>query len=314
MRSLTKQGVIVIGELNVDLVVTGLTEPARMGAEIIATNFELTLGSASAIFACGVAKLGHPVTFISQVGADEFGKFCLVALRAAGVPTANILRDRSIRTGVTISLSTPEDRALVTYPGAIASLNYGQVKMALLKGQRHLHMTSYFLQTGLRPAFPQIFREARRMGLTTSFDPNFDPELSWGGGISEVLAETDVLFLNESEAFQLTRARSLQHALKALGQRVPYAVIKLGPKGALAIKGGELTSAPGFKVEPLDTTGAGDSFAAGFISTFLRGASLAECLRAGNACGALSTLKAGGTNGQPDSRALKTFLKAQRAA
>ena len=172
-------------------------------------------------------------------------------------------------------------------------------------------MTSYFLQNGLRPSFPQIFREAKHMGLTTSFDPNSDPEREWGRGINEVLAQTDVLFLNETEARELTRARSVRGALKILAQAVPCAVIKLGPRGAVAIKDGEVASAPGFKVEALDTTGAGDSFAAGFVSTYLRGHSLADCLRAGNACGALSTLKAGGTAGQPDARALKAFLKTQ---
>ena len=313
-RSLTKGGVVVIGELNVDMVATGLAGPPRMGAEVIAADFELALGSASAIFACGVAKLGHDVTFISQVGRDDFGEFCLDELRATGVPTDKVSRDGGVKTGVTISLSTRRDRALVTYPGAIASFNYGQLKMSLLKGQRHLHMTSYFLQSGLRPSFPQIFQEAKRMGLTTSFDPNSDPEQVWGEEINEVLAQTDVLFLNETEARQLTRARGVRGALKILGQSVPCAVIKLGPKGALAIKDGEVASAPGFKVEALDTTGAGDSFAAGFVSAYLRGGSLADCLRAGNACGALSTLKAGGTAGQPNNRTLKTFLNARRAA
>jgi sugar/nucleoside kinase (ribokinase family) len=308
---LNNGGVVVIGELNVDLVATGLAGPPRLGAEIVAADFELTLGSASAIFACGVAKLGHSVTFISQVGRDDFGEFCLKALRAARVPTDNVLIDKRVKTGVTISLSTRTDRALVTYPGAIASFNYGQLKMAQLKGQRHLHMTSYFLQEGLRPSFPQIFREAKRTGLTTSFDPNSDPEQAWGGGINEVLAQTDVLFLNETEAREWTRARGVRRALKILGQAVPCAVIKLGRKGAVAIKDGEVVSAPGFKVEALDTTGAGDCFAAGFVSTYLRGRSLAECLRAGNACGALSTLKAGGTAGQPDARTLKAFLKAE---
>ena len=151
------------------------------------------------------------------------------------------------------------------------------------------------------------------MGLTTSFDPNSDPEHSWDTDISGVLAETDILFLNQSEAFQLARTRSAKSALKILGQLVTCAVIKLGAQGSVAIKGGEIASAPGFQVEPLDTTGAGDSFDAGFISTHLRGESLRECLRAGNACGALSTLKAGGTGGQPDSRTLKKFLKAQGA-
>ena len=310
-RSLNSGGVVVIGELNVDMVATGLAGPPRLGAEITAADFELTLGSASAIFACGVAKLGNKVTFISQVGRDDFGEFCLNALRAAGVPTDNVAPGAGVKTGVTISLSTRRDRALVTYPGAIASFNYGQVKMAQLKGERHLHMTSYFLQEGLRPSFPQIFRQAKRMGLTTSFDPNSDPEREWGRAINEVLAQTDVLFLNETEARQLTRTRGVQSAIKILGQFVPCAVIKLGPRGAVAIKDGEVVSAPGFKVEAVDTTGAGDCFAAGFVSTYLRGRSLAECLRAGNACGALSTLKAGGTAGQPDSRSLKSFLKAQ---
>src|ERR1044071_437432 len=112
-RSLNNGGVVVIGELNVDMVATGLAGPPRMGAEIMAAGFELTLGSASAIFACGVAKLGHKGTFISTVGRDDLGQFCLNALRAARVPTDNVQLDASVKTGVTISLSTRSDRALV---------------------------------------------------------------------------------------------------------------------------------------------------------------------------------------------------------
>src|SRR6266496_3366200 len=105
-------GVIVIGELNIDAVACGLSEVPKMGVEILASDFRLTLGSASAIFACGVAKLGHKVTFIAKVGSDDFGKFCLGALREAGVSTRHVSRDEDLRTGVTISLSTPKDRAL----------------------------------------------------------------------------------------------------------------------------------------------------------------------------------------------------------
>jgi ribokinase len=77
------------------------------------------------------------------------------------------------------------------------------------------------------------------------------------------------------------------------------------------MRGGSFASAPGFKVEALDTTGAGDSFAAGFISAYLKNYSLEECLRVGNACGALSTLMAGGTTGQPDTETLNRFLREQ---
>src|SRR6266576_6217043 len=223
-------GVVVIGELNVDAVATGLSGATSMGSEILASDFHLTLGSASAIFACGVSKLGHAVTFISRVGADDFGKFCLAALREAGVSTRHISRDQGLKTGVTVSLSTREDRALVTYLGATAALSYDQISLSWLKGHGHLHMTSYFLQTRLRPSFPQILREARELGLSTSFDPNSDPSHTWGDSICEVFAYTDLLFLNETEALQLTQARTTKAALKALGKQVPCAVIKMGAR------------------------------------------------------------------------------------
>ena len=307
----SSDGVVVIGELNVDAVATGLTEPPRLGAEIIAEDFEMTLGSASAIFASGVARLGHEVTFISKVGRDDFGDFCLAALRANGIPTRHVRRDPAEKTGVTLALSTRADRALVTYLGAIASLRYEDVRRSLLKGKGHLHLTSYFLQHGLRPSFARLFAEARAAGLTTSFDPNSDPTSSWGEDIWEVIGQTDILFINETEALQLTRERGVRAALGSLARRVGCAVVKLGAEGAMAARGGEVAFAPGFKVEALDTTGAGDTFASGFVSAHLRGRTLEECLRTGNACGALSTLKAGGTANQPDPAALKRFLRQQ---
>lgn len=306
--------VIVIGELNIDAVASGLAEVPKMGVEILASDFRLTLGSASAIFACGVAKLGHEVTFVAKVGSDYFGEFCRSALREAGVSTRHVSGDEHLKTGVTISLSTRKDRALVTYLGAIAAMGPEHVRRSWLKGHNHLHMTSYFLQTRMQPSFPQIFRDARQLGLSTSFDPNSDPAHIWSDSIREVFAYTDLLFLNETEALQLTRARNARAALKALSKEVPCAVIKLGARGALAVKDGGITSAAAFKVKPTDTTGAGDSFAAGFVSSYLRGRSIPECLSAGNACGALSTLQAGGTAGQPTRQALKRFLGAHRPA
>ncbi len=304
--------VIVIGELNIDLVAGGLSQEPKMGTEIVVSDFRLTLGSASAIFACGIAKLGHQVTFIAKVGWDYFGEFCVKALRDAGVSARHVMRDESLKTGVTISLSTPKDRALITYPGAIAGLGPEHVRRSWFLRHNHLHMTSYFLQTRLQRSFARIFREAQEMGLSTSFDPNSDPAHAWSDNIRKVFAHTDVLFLNETEALKLTSKSNARDALKTLSTDVPCVVIKLGPRGALAAKSGEITSASGFKVKATDTTGAGDSFAAGFISSYLRGHSLKNCLYAGNACGALSTLQAGGTAGQPTRQALTRFLRAHR--
>jgi sugar/nucleoside kinase (ribokinase family) len=312
--SFQKAQVAVIGELNVDIIAAGLPKAPELGSEIIAEDLQITLGSASAIFASGITKLAHTVTFISKVGADDFGNYCLQSLGEIGVPTDKIKQDSSIKTGVTLALSTRKDRALVTYLGAISTLNYDEIKMSDLAGCKHLHMTSYFLQTALRPSFERIFKEARRMGLTTSFDPNSDPEQSWSDEILEVLKETDILFLNETEAFQFTRADDLKGALQVLGAHVPCAVVKLGAKGAAAITRGEIIESEGFKVEALDTTGAGDSFAAGFVSAFLEQRPIGECLRRANAFGALSTLKTGGTASQPDEGKLENFIESSQKA
>lgn len=309
MRSLPNPPVIVIGELNVDIVALGLGGPPVMGTEILADDVSLRLGSASAIFASGIARLGHKVTFVSQVGKDLFGEFCLSELIATGISTQNVSVQPRLRTGVTVAISSQKDRALITYPGAIATFGRDQLRMSMLKGHVHLHMTSYFLQKKLRPAFASIFREARLAGLSTSFDPNSDPRHEWNRQIDGVLKQTDILFLNRVEALELTRMQTVRSAMKKLGQSVPCAVIKLGPKGAVAIKSDEIVSVDGYKIDTLDTTGAGDSFAAGFISAYLGGNSLSECLRFGNACGALSTLQAGGTSGQPNATQLKRFLQ-----
>ncbi|MGH9898074.1 MAG: carbohydrate kinase family protein [Pyrinomonadaceae bacterium] len=312
-RSTEKRKIVVIGELNVDLIATGLPHLPVLGSEILASDFQMVLGGASTVFACGIARLGNQVTFIGQVGEDDFGRFCLAEINRFGIATDHIIKNPDCRTGVTISLSLQRDRAFVTYTGAISTFAYTQVPLSILDGHHHLHMTSYFLQDALREYFPQIMEQARRRNLTTSFDPNSDPTQKWDQSIWQVFKQTDLLFINEEEALQLTGRGSADEALLILGQSVACVVIKLGARGAIGLKGSESLYAPGFKLEAVDTTGAGDSFAAGFIHGYLQGRALRECLEWGNACGAMSTLKAGGTANQPDLNQLSGFLKAHAA-
>jgi sugar/nucleoside kinase (ribokinase family) len=151
--------------------------------------------------------------------------------------------------------------------------------------------------------------QAKTLGLTTSFDPNSDPGDKWNSKIDSVLSHTDVLFVNEREATKLTGTKSAKAALGVLGKKVPCAVVKRGASGAMAIQSKELFTDAGFRVKAIDTTGAGDSFDAGFLSAYLRKAPLPECLRIGNACGALSAINIGGTKGQPTQAELHEFLR-----
>ena len=192
-----------------------------MGAEILAENCELTLGSASAIFAAGMAKLGHRVTFVSQVGRDNFGDFCIKALKHLGVSTRNVIRKAKEKTGVTLALSGNRDRALVTYTGAIATFTADRVNDALMRRHGHLHLTSYYLQTGLRPSFPAHVSASKSAGLTTSLTPIRIRVTSGITRSTAVLKFTDVLFVNEREAMKLTRYEHTERCIaNVLAQRL----------------------------------------------------------------------------------------------
>ena len=186
--------IAIVGELNVDLIASGLGSEPIPGQEILADGFEITLGSASAIFACGIANLGRGVTFISRVGVDDFGGFCVAALAEKGISTNHIKISEGAKTGVTIVLSTRQDRALVTYLGAIAELGFADVPLEALENHRHMHLASYFLQTSLKPDFARLMTEAKKRGLSVSFDPNSDPTQSWNEEILEVIKQTDIYF------------------------------------------------------------------------------------------------------------------------
>src|SRR5438445_9075249 len=108
----SRSKIVVVGELNVDLVASGLESAPTLGSEILAGDFQVTLGSASAIFACGAAQLGNDVTFISSVGRDDFGDFCIDALQRKGISTAGVEQMTGQQTGVTLVMSTTSDRAL----------------------------------------------------------------------------------------------------------------------------------------------------------------------------------------------------------
>ena len=168
-----------------------------------------------------------------------------------------------------------------------------------MAGLDHLHASSFFFQEGLRPDFPDLFARARRAGLTTSLDTGFDPSGQWDGGLRETLRETDLFFPNEVELAALTGTEDPAEGLRRLENGRTRVVAKLGKNGAMTLDGGRVVHVPAYPVETIDTTGAGDSFNAGFLHRWLQGAPIVECLRLGAACGALSTLGLGGTGAQP---------------
>ncbi len=301
--------IVVVGDLNVDLVLAGLPALPAHRELRVAKGMRFALGGSSGIFACNAARLGARVGFVGKVGEDEFGDFLQRRLKESGVDTSRLVRDRTERTGICISMSFPEDYAMVSYAGIREIFRLEDVDLEYVKTARHLHMSGYYLLPAMRPGVVRLFREAKQAGLTTSLDPDHDASGTWDGGIGDLLPFVDFFFPNEHESLCITGASDLETAAARLRGRAATTVIKCGAEGALAVSASTTLSVPAFRIKPLDTTGAGDSFAAGFIVQFLQGATLEQCIRWGNACGALSTQALGGTEGFPNVAEVERFLE-----
>lgn len=301
--------VLAIGDLNADLILTGLSGPPRPGREVVVRGCLLTLGGSSAIFACGLARLGRPVRFLGKVGDDEPGRLVLGLMKRRGVDVSGVRVDSRVGTGIAAALSGTGDRALVSFLGTVATATLRDLDLSRLDRHRHLHLTSPFLQSALRPQFAALLKRAKKAGLTTSIDPGWDPSESWK--LDDLLPWLDILLVNEVEAEALTGLKPVS-AAAALARRVPLAVVKIGPGGAMASAMGRAWRSPSFPVRPVDTTGAGDTFAAGFIDQWLDGRPVEEALAFGCACGAFSTLKPGGYEGQPTQAQARALLRKGR--
>lgn len=289
--------VITVGELNVDLILNKIQGFPEVGKEILADNMTLTLGSSSAIFASNLSSLGAKVGFIGKVGKDMFGELVIAELLAKGVDSSLLIKDSALNTGVTVVLNYLEDRANVTYPGAMESLTINDITKDKLKAARHMHFASLYLQEGIRSDIVELFKRAKEAGLTTSLDTQWDPSEKWEFDYKNLLPYVDVFMPNKGELLNLTKSESLDEAIAKIKDFSNTTIIKNGSKGSILVqKDCGIIERPAYlNTNVVDAIGAGDSFNAGFISQFIKGSSLEECQDFGNLTGAINTTEAGGT-------------------
>jgi sugar/nucleoside kinase (ribokinase family) len=224
------------------------------------------------------------------------------------VDISRVRRLKNKTTGLTVILPQRKDRYILTYPGTMYDLSERELDFSYVFSAKHLHVSSYYLQKGLRGSWVELFRKAKEAGLTTSLDTNDDPENRWSSDIQLLLKHVDILLPNEREACKLAQADNVERAADILSQKVPVVVIKRGSQGAMVRVGKEKFASFPPVVDVIDPVGAGDSFDAGFIHQFIRGAKVEDCLKFGNVVGALSVTKAGGTEAFRDAQHRSSFL------
>ena len=290
--------VVVVGEIYVDHVFSGFAAWPGPGEEVTTDAYTREVGGGAATTACGLAKLNRSVKLLGLIGAaDE--TWITARLGHFGLGGAGLRVTASGSTGVTVSVSTRQDRSFFTHVGVnrdLPDLLLSAEAMADMTAARHVHFA-----LPLAPAVAaHILPILAAAGCTTSLDVGYQPQWLADPANGATLTAIDHFLPNEKEA-ELWCGRSdedpfFEHA-RAYGLKNP--MFKQGARGAAAEVAGHRIHARPPKVEAIDTTGAGDAFDAGFIDALLDGVSPEERLRRACIVGALSTRVAGALDALP---------------
>lgn len=274
-----------------------------------ARRFALTTAGAEANVATAMARLGFRSGWFGHVGDDELGELILKGLRGDGVDVSQVVRDPTAPTGMIVreSRSDRDPRVYYYRKGSAGSrLGPGAVNGDYLSGARLLHITGITpaLSSSCLEAVEASLAVAQAHGIPVGLDPNLRLKL-WSAPEAAAtlvpwLPRVSVVLSGLEEGERLS-GRSGEEAVSAwyLEHGAKLVVLKLGSEGAMATDGSQVWRAPGFQVRMVDSVGAGDAFAAGFYAGWLSGWSMVDCLRSGNACGALAVGTVGDVESMP---------------
>ena len=298
MSQMKQWDVIAVGDLFIDLVMTGFPSLPGLGEEGFAESLAKETGGGAANTACALAKLGSRSALFGVVGGSEIEWFrhCFAA---RGVHTGMVVADPAIPSAITVAVSTPVDRIFYTYYGSNALLPelLGRPEtLDHLSAARHVH----FAMPVAAALLTDLAKSLRARGTTTSIDVGWQEKWLDDARSREALAHVDWFLPNEREAERMTGESKPERMLEWFREQCGCGVaLKLGQEGSAALVEHRFTIVPSICVKPVDTTGAGDCFDAGFFYGVLNRMPLEQCLRIGNICGALSTETVGGIAGSP---------------
>ena len=236
---------------------------------------QITAGGSAANTIRSLANLGVNCGYLGKTGNDELGKVFKSEFENKGITTHIKLSEKD--TGRVMGLiSTDSERTMATYLGAAADLSPSDFTTSLFTPYKYLYAEGYLVQN--RELIKIIFEMAKSQGLITAIDMAsynvVEENLAFLKKL--IVASVDIVFANEEEAFALT-GKSPDEALNEIATMCETAVVKVGERGSLIQRGDEKHIINGIKANAIDTTGAGDNYAAGFMYGITKGYNLEKC-------------------------------------
>ena len=285
--------ILVVGSSNIDLVASVDRLPSR-GETVLGYRFAQSFGGKGANQAVAAARAGAEVAFLSKLGADANGRLIEQHLAAQGLSRPILLRDAEFPTGVAMILVDHSgENQIAVVPGSNGRLTPADLRQhrELIAGARVL-----LLQMEIpRETVFEALRLGRGCGLTTILNPAPAAPLP-----SDLLRLIDILTPNESEAQALTGSADPAEAARILTDRgVGTVVVTCGANGAFLATGNDVTHIPGFLVETIDSTGAGDAFNGALACAVAEGVPIKSAIVRANAAGALATTGRGAQESMP---------------
>ena len=285
----------VIGDFNIDVILGEVNALPRVGYDTVSDEYSIEPGGSAAIVALGLASVGWPTDLYANVGDDLFGHWLRDTSKGAGVRLMNCADDRSESTGLSVAFSKHGDRGFISVPNPES--DWDALDLILDDPPAHVHVCYHPYLPGLTAKLADIFPELRKAGTTLSLDPaGQGPSAAHPLEHLEAVGKVDFLFLNDQEAGDLQIP--LPPPSDLFDRLADVVVVKQGNQGAIAfLPDGEL-DLPERPVDVLETTGAGDNFAVGFLTSWLRIGDLETAVRAGNVFGSESVRFPGGVQVQ----------------
>jgi sugar/nucleoside kinase (ribokinase family) len=312
--------VTIVGDLNYDYIYS--CPALEGGREVFISAWSRQTAGAGGYAACGLARLGAAVSFVTELGDDGDGRALFDDLERRGIRRDGTRLLAGRQTPFTLIFSDESSgrpRQVASLRGSLESFTVrpGDYESHVARSQL-LYSCSYFVMPALRRDIGALFRRARASGIRTAYDANggdgwADPE-ALALLKEDIYPRTDFIFLNAEEARCLTGERDPDRAAAAVQPREATVVVKRGADGVLLREEGRLTAVGAFPLRDrlVDTVGAGDSFQAAFLFFALRGLPLPWCAALGAANGASTVTRTGGTAGQLDAAGLSDFLGGYR--
>ena len=284
--------IVIPGHYFCDVIFTHMLDFPQLGAEIYSDGVKVVAGGGALNTATGLRRLGVNVGWVGVLGTDFFSQYVKSYIQQEKLDTSLVQELGTPLERVTVALSYPNDRAFITYaqkPPDIIALVKTALEQATFK---HLH----FPNLTIHEEMPELLKRCKSKGIRVSMDCQHREETLELPLVRAILSQVDIFMPNAVEARRITGENDLSAALARLAQITTGVVVKNGADGAMAHFGTMGFHSSAFEVTPLDTTGAGDTFNAGFLAAYLQNLSIKTCLRWGNYCGAQSTLGYGASS------------------